>query len=236
MPAPKPIIRLSDMQADEEGDLFVLLSAKEELLTRRGEAVLQGDLPRRPPGGELSDLERRPPGRRLPAAVDAGRVLQGPRRPARDELRAATGTPQDPRGDRCRRGGRLRSDDVFTPIAVLPGGDVRRASGDRREGDSGGAVAADGGVDPRGRAGAAAAAPRGAAAPSRDGRRPAGAHAECDGDLPLPGREVRQEVPRHVAAAGPRPGGGRGDPPRHRQAPRNSNRSRPTRSTRRPGP
>ena len=31
-----PIVRLSDMEPDQEGDLFVLLSGKEELLTREG--------------------------------------------------------------------------------------------------------------------------------------------------------------------------------------------------------
>ena len=35
-PASMPIVRLSEMEPDQEGDLFVLLSAKEELLTREG--------------------------------------------------------------------------------------------------------------------------------------------------------------------------------------------------------
>ena len=35
-PASTPLVRLSEMEPDQEGDLFVLLSAKEELLTREG--------------------------------------------------------------------------------------------------------------------------------------------------------------------------------------------------------
>ncbi len=36
-----PIVRLSEMEPDQEGDLFVLLSGKEELLTRQGKPYLR---------------------------------------------------------------------------------------------------------------------------------------------------------------------------------------------------
>ncbi len=35
-PSSIPLVRLSEMEPDQEGDLFVLLTAKEELLTRDG--------------------------------------------------------------------------------------------------------------------------------------------------------------------------------------------------------
>ena len=62
---------LSEMAPGQEADLFVLMTAKEELTTREGQAVLPRRLSRRRPGGELSRSGTTRPG--PPTAASTGR-------------------------------------------------------------------------------------------------------------------------------------------------------------------
>ena len=119
----------------QEADLFVLMTAKEELTTRDGKPYFKVGFRDAPRGG-VSDLARFALGRRLPQEWPPGDVLQAAGRVSRDELRPAARNPQDSRslptptrptasipGCSCRT------------VALRPHGDVRRACDDRARAD-----------------------------------------------------------------------------------------------------
>ena len=126
-----PLTALSEMVPGQEADLFVLLTAKEQLTTREGKPYFKRRLPRPRPRGQLSHLGQFPLGRRLPRSLEPGRVLQGAGRLSRNQLRPATRHPQNPRGRRGGRRRRLRSDDVPAAIALRAAADVRGVAGHR---------------------------------------------------------------------------------------------------------
>ena len=72
-----PIMTLSEMVTGQEADLFVLMTAKEQLTTREGKPYFKVAFRDRRPRGELSHLGQFALGRRLPRALEPRRVLQG---------------------------------------------------------------------------------------------------------------------------------------------------------------
>ena len=107
-------------------------SAKEEQTTKDGKPYFRVTFRDARPRGELSHLDRRAAGRRVPRRVDGRQVLQAAGRVPRNELRPAARHPPHPRGERRRRGRRLRPGDVPAAVAARAGGDVRRAARARR--------------------------------------------------------------------------------------------------------
>ena len=200
----------------------MLMTAKEQLTTREGKPYFRVGF--RDRGREVSF----PIWDNSPLAAECrenwtpGRVLQGPGRLPRDQLRPATGHPQDPRGRRRRRRRRLRPDDVPAAVAVRSAADVRRTAGHRPP---------SGSPTPPLRALVESILLRATAQALL--RMPAARHNHhafvgrlLEHTLSvtrtgrLPGRQVCRLLSRHAAAAGPRHGRGRGHPARHRQAPR----------------
>ena len=93
-----PIVTLAEMSPGQRGRPVPADDRQGGVEDQDGQALLSRRLSRRQPRGELSHLGRFALGRRLPRPLDARRVLQAPRRLPRDQLRPATGNPQDPRG------------------------------------------------------------------------------------------------------------------------------------------
>ena len=221
MPSPPmPLLSLSEMVSGQEADLFVLMTAKEQLTTREGKPYFSVAF--RDRGREVSF----PIWDNSPWAAECQkRWNPGVFYKVRAVYRETNYGPQlDIR--KIREVIEADAADGFDPAMCLPQSrhdpraDVRPVAGHRRRADHVAAAAGAGRVDTRGEPRAAAAHPGGPAQPSCLRRRLAGAHAERDANGRLPGGKICPSLSGHEAAAGPRHGGGRGHPPRHRQAPR----------------
>ncbi len=82
------------------------------------QALFSRGLPRRDARSGLSNLGRFALGGRLPRSLDAGSVLQTPRRLSGNQLRPTVGNPKNPRSGQRRRGRRLRSRDLPAPVPL----------------------------------------------------------------------------------------------------------------------
>ncbi len=222
------------MAHGQEADLFVLMTAKEELTTRDGKPYFKVGFRDHAREVTLSDLGRFALGRRLPRGLDS---------PARfTSCGPSIARPTTARSSRCarfarvcdgRRGRRLRSPAMCLPQSRFDAQamfDELLAIARERIDDAPLRDLVVSLLERTSRA-AADAARRHAQSPCLR-RRLAGARAERDADLRLPGRQVRRVLSRHAAAAEQGPGRGRRDPARHRQAARDRRAARRAPSTR----
>ena len=220
MPRTMPIVTLSEMSPGQEADLFLLMTAKEELKTKTGKPYFRVGF--RDGGREVSFpiwgdspwavdcRDRWTPGVFYKLRAVYQETNFGPQleiRKIREVVEADAADGFDP--TLCLPRSRFDPQQMFDELLAIARQQIGNAAL-RQLVES----LLDG--QPRGAADASGRA----AEPSRLRRRAAGAHAERHPHVRLPGRQVRRVLSRDEAAVGQGPGGRRRDPARHRQAPR----------------